>query len=170
MSTLRLTILTGFCIAIAGACTQPPAETATEPPVVDAREVLIERGNRFELDTPYSPPPGDINAHYTMGFARTLCSGVFVTGLDEERLAADQLRLDAVVRNLEVIGEAVKQLPEEITQQQSHVEWRKIGSLRDILIHHYFGIDVGIIWDVVQNKLPDFERQIRTIPENLDDG
>ncbi len=94
----------------------------------------------------------------------------YITGLDEERLAADQLRLDAVVRNLEVIGEAVKQLPEEITQQQSHVEWRKIGGLRDILIHHYFGIDVGIIWDVVQNKLPDFERQIRTILHSLDDG
>ncbi len=94
----------------------------------------------------------------------------YVTGLDEERLAADQLRLDAVVRNLEVIGEAVKRLPEEITQQQSHVEWRKIGGLRDILIHHYFGIDVGIIWDVVQNKLPDLERQIRTILDSLDDG
>ena len=94
----------------------------------------------------------------------------YVTGLDEDRLAADELRLDAVVRNLEVIGEAVKQLPEEMTRQQSHVEWRKIAGLRDILIHHYFGIDVGIIWDVVQNKLPDFERQIRTILEDLDDG
>ena len=93
----------------------------------------------------------------------------YVTGLDEERLAADELRLDAVVRNLEVIGEAVKQLHEEITQQQSHVEWRKIAGLREILIHHYFGIDVGIIWDVVQNKLPNFERQIRTILESLDD-
>ncbi len=94
----------------------------------------------------------------------------YVTGLDEAGLGADELRLDAVVRNLEVIGEAVKQLPEQITQQQSDVEWRKIAGLRNILIHHYFGIDVGIIWDVVQNKLPDFERQIRAILSNLDDG
>ena len=94
----------------------------------------------------------------------------YVSGINQESLGADELRLDAVVRNLEVIGEAVKQLPEEITQQQPDVEWRKIAGLRDILIHHYFGIDVGIIWDVVQNKLPDFERQIRTILENLDDG
>jgi len=57
----------------------------------------------------------------------------YVAGLDEERLSADELRLDAVVRNLEVIGEAVKQLLEEITQQQSHVEWRKIAGLRTIL-------------------------------------
>ena len=83
---------------------------------------------------------------------------------------AQALQSHAVVRNLEVIGEAVKQLPDELTQQQFHVEWRKIAGLRDILIHHYFGIDVGIIWDVVQNKLPDLERQIRTIREGLDDG
>jgi uncharacterized protein with HEPN domain len=82
----------------------------------------------------------------------------YVADLDEARLGADELRLDAVVRNLEVIGEAVKQLPEELTRRHSHVEWRKIAGLRDILIHHYFGIDVGIIWDVVQNKLPEFER------------
>jgi len=94
----------------------------------------------------------------------------YVTGLDQETLAADELRLDAVVRNLEVIGEAVKQLPEEMIRQEPHIEWRKIAGLRDILIHHYFGIDVGIIWDVVQNKLPDLERQIRTIREGLDDG
>ena len=94
----------------------------------------------------------------------------YVTGIDQEGLEADELRLDAVVRNLEVIGEAVKQLPEEITQRQSHVEWRKIAGLRDILIHHYFGIDVGIIWDVVQNKLPDFERDIRAIIDSFEGG
>jgi uncharacterized protein with HEPN domain len=94
---------------------------------------------------------------------------VYVVGLDEKGLAADELRLDAVVRNLEVIGEAVKQLPEEMTRQQAHVEWRKIAGLRDILIHHYFGIDVGIIWDVVRNKLPDFELHIRSILDSRDD-
>ena len=73
------------------------------------------------------------------------------------------------MRNLEVIGEAVKPLPEYVTRQQAHVEWRKIAGLRDILIHHYFGIDVGIIWDVVQNKLPDCELQIRSILDNRDD-
>jgi CubicO group peptidase (beta-lactamase class C family) len=87
MSVLRiaLAILAVFIIA---ACSQPAEdappiepEPATEP---DPIQALIERGNRFELDTPYSPPPGDINAHYTMGFARTLCSGVFVSGLDED--------------------------------------------------------------------------------------
>jgi len=94
----------------------------------------------------------------------------YVSGLDAAGLEADELRLDAVVRNLEVIGEAVKQLPEETTRQQSHVEWRKIAGLRDILIHHYFGIDVRIIWDVVQNKLPDLQRQVRAILNSMDDS
>lgn len=58
---------------------QPAAVTEPEP-----AEGVIERGNRLELDTPYSPPPGDINAHYTMGFARTLCSAVFISGLDPD--------------------------------------------------------------------------------------
>jgi uncharacterized protein with HEPN domain len=94
----------------------------------------------------------------------------YVAGLDQDRLEADQLRLDAVVRNLEVIGEAVKRLPQALTDRHSGIEWRKIAGLRDLLIHHYFGIDVGIIWNVVQTKLPNFERQIRDILKNLDDS
>lgn len=58
---------------------QPAAVAAALP-----AEGVIERGKRLELDTPYSPPPGDINAHYTMGFARTLCSAVFVSGLEPD--------------------------------------------------------------------------------------
>jgi uncharacterized protein with HEPN domain len=66
-----------------------------------------------------------------------------------------------VLRNLEVIGEAVKQLPAEVRAAHPDVEWQKIAGLRDILIHAYFGID--IVWDVVSNKLPELERRIREI-------
>lgn len=93
----------------------------------------------------------------------------YVNGLDKERLEGDQLRLDAVVRNLEVIGEAVKRLPEDVRTIEPAVEWKKIAGLRDILIHHYFGIDVTIIWDVVTTKLPKLERQVRIILDRLDD-
>ncbi len=74
--------------------------------------------------------------------------------------------MDAVVRNLEVIGEAVKQLPHDVRSASPDVEWQKIAGLRDILIHAYFGIDVDIIWDVVSNKLPALETQIRRILES----
>ena len=93
----------------------------------------------------------------------------YVGDLDKNGLEADELRLDAVVRNLEVIGEAVKRLPEDLRTQESDVEWRKIAGLRDILIHHYFGIDVAIIWDIVATKIPDFERQIQIIVESLEE-
>ena len=82
MPALRPTI-TSLSAALVIACSpapEPPPE-ASDP---DPRQALIERGNRLELDTPTVPPPGDPDAHYTMGFARTLCSGVFVSGLDED--------------------------------------------------------------------------------------
>lgn len=85
----------------------------------------------------------------------------YTAGLSADSFAADNKTLDAVLRNLEVIGEAVKCIPDEVRLQHLHVEWKKMAGLRDILIHHYFGIDAEIIWDVVQNKLPELERQIR---------
>ena len=85
----------------------------------------------------------------------------YTVGMSAGTFAADSKTLDAVLRNLEVIGEAVKRVPDEVRSQHQQVEWKKIAGLRDILIHQYFGIDAEIIWDVVQNKLPELERQIR---------
>jgi uncharacterized protein with HEPN domain len=73
----------------------------------------------------------------------------------------DEKTIDAVVRNLEVIGEAVKKLPEDLRVQHSAVEWKKIAGLRDILIHEYFGLDSEIVWDIVQNKVPALDREVR---------
>jgi uncharacterized protein with HEPN domain len=78
----------------------------------------------------------------------------YTEGYTLQTLTADQRTLDAVIRNLEIIGEAVKKLPERARAGRPEVDWRKISGLRDILIHEYFGIDEEIIWDVVQNKLP----------------
>jgi len=69
-------------------------------------------------------------------------------------LSSDSKTLDAVVRNLEVIGEAVKMLPDEIRSRQPDVDWQKIAGLRDILIHRYFGIDPEIIQDTFRISCP----------------
>jgi uncharacterized protein with HEPN domain len=69
--------------------------------------------------------------------------------------------LDAVVRNLEIIGEAVKHIPEAVRKNSAEVEWRKIAGLRDILIHEYYGVDAAIIWDIVENKLVALDKAIR---------
>ncbi len=85
----------------------------------------------------------------------------YTAGMSADSFAADNKTLDAVLRNLEVIGEAVKCIPGDIRAQHPQVEWKKMAGLRDILIHQYFGIDAEIIWDVVQNKLPELEKQMR---------
>ncbi len=87
----------------------------------------------------------------------------YTAGLPSETWTSDDKTLDAVVRNLEVIGEAVKQLPEPFRQAHPEVEWKKIAGLRDILIHAYFGIDEAIVRDIVANKLPTLARQIKDI-------
>ncbi|MBL8190023.1 MAG: DUF86 domain-containing protein [Acidobacteria bacterium] len=71
--------------------------------------------------------------------------GRYTAGLNIETLANDEKTLDAVIRNLEIIGEAVKNVPDEIRQQYPETEWKKVAGLRDILIHRYFGIDLEII-------------------------
>ncbi len=78
----------------------------------------------------------------------------FTAGLTKQDLAGDRKTRDAVIRNLEVIGEAVKKLPDEQRSEHPEVEWKRIAGLRDILIHDYFGIDLDIVWDVVKTKLP----------------
>lgn len=62
--------------------------------------------------------------------------------------------MDAVVRNLEIIGEGAKRVPETRPQRMPDIEWKRIAGLRDILIHNYFGVDVDIIWEIVTTKMP----------------
>ena len=72
----------------------------------------------------------------------------------------DELRIDAVIRNLEVIGETVKNIPENIRIKCPEIEWKKIAGLRDILIHAYFGIDFDILWDIIKSKVPKLKGSI----------
>jgi len=87
----------------------------------------------------------------------------YTAGLSLTAFPGDAKTLDAVVRNLEVIGEAAKTVPEAIRLQHPEVEWTKIVGLRNILIHQYFGVDAELIWDIIRNKLPALERQIQAM-------
>lgn len=79
----------------------------------------------------------------------------FTDGMDLVQFRADEKTYDAVLRNLEIIGEAAKHVPDKVRDTMPEVPWRKISGLRDIVAHAYFGVDDEIVWDVVRNKVPE---------------
>jgi len=82
-------------------------------------------------------------------------------GLTKEEFIRDETLKRAFVRSIEIIGEAVKQLPDDLRQGYSQVEWRAIAKMRDRLIHAYFGVDYEIVWDAVINQVPLLQRVVR---------
>lgn len=74
-------------------------------------------------------------------------------GLTRETFEEEAKTAEAVAWNLVVVGEAVKQLPDELTEREPAIDWRKIAGFRDVLVHAYFGLDTDIVWDVVETKI-----------------
>ncbi len=85
----------------------------------------------------------------------------YTANMDRNEFLCDEKTYDAVVRNLVVIGEAAKRVPEAARGRHPTVNWRKVCGLRDILVHAYFGIDDDILWDVVANSIPELRRALR---------
>jgi uncharacterized protein with HEPN domain len=84
-------------------------------------------------------------------------------GLSFGNFMADETVKRAVVRSLEVLGEATKQIPVDVKLQWNAIDWKAIAGMRDRLIHDYMGVNYTIVWDVVQNRIPELERTIRAI-------
>ena len=77
----------------------------------------------------------------------------------------DQKTIDAVVRNLEIIGEAAKNIPEDFIEEHNNLPWQEMVSMRNKVIHEYFGVDVEILWQTIHEDLPKLKGQIKTLPE-----
>lgn len=90
----------------------------------------------------------------------------FTAQISFDEFVEDEKTYDAVVRNLEIIGEAAKNVPEDIRVRYPGIEWRKIAGLRDVIAHEYFGIDNDILWDIIQNKINALQEEVRRIMEN----
>ena len=76
---------------------------------------------------------------------------------EKDDVIYDDVLCRAMVRSLEIIGEAAKKLDDEFKSVNHHIEWKKIAGTRDKLIHDYFGIDYDIVWDIIQTKIPDLD-------------
>jgi uncharacterized protein with HEPN domain len=85
----------------------------------------------------------------------------YTGGLSLDGFMADEKTQDAVVRNLEIIGEAANRLPQEFKVRRADIEWPKIVGLRHRIVHDYFGIDLKIIWRIINEDLRVFKAQLQ---------
>jgi uncharacterized protein with HEPN domain len=91
----------------------------------------------------------------------------YVDSYEGNDFTLDPLTLDAVVRNLEIIGEAAGKVPVPIRKKEPDVDWRKLRSIRNILAHEYFGVDEQIVKDLVENKVFNIEEKVEALIERL---
>ena len=90
--------------------------------------------------------------------------GRYISQLDHDDFLKQELVIDGVARNLEIIGEAARQLPEEFKGLYPQIPRTQIAGLRNRIVHDYFGLDLEIIWEIIQHDLPELEKQIRSLP------
>lgn len=87
----------------------------------------------------------------------------YTKGMSFKEFSKDEKTKDAVVRNFEIIGEATRQLPEKIKTKYPEVEWKSMIDFRNVIIHEYFGIDLEIMWNIIEVKLVPLEEKIKKI-------
>lgn len=89
----------------------------------------------------------------------------YIGDMNYEEFSKDSKTIDAVIRNLEVIGEAAKQIPDSIKQKYREIPWREIVGLRNRVIHEYFGVDLDIVWEIIKHDLPDLKEKLKNVFE-----
>ena len=91
----------------------------------------------------------------------------YISDMDKDEFIQDRKTYSAVIREFEIIGEATKNLSEDIIEKYNEIEWRDIVDFRNILIHEYFGVDFDIVWNVIRQDLPRLQRIIELVIQEL---
>ncbi|MCX6750080.1 MAG: DUF86 domain-containing protein [Candidatus Pacearchaeota archaeon] len=91
----------------------------------------------------------------------------FSKNISKKELVVNRLNQSAIVREIEIIGEAVKNLSEDIKDKHKEIEWKDIAGTRDKMIHHYFGVDLDIIWNIIKISIPDLKIKILKIKKEF---
>lgn len=100
-----------------------------------------------------------------IGFAEKVLS--YTEGMDRTTFVASEITYDAVLRNLELIGEAATRVPDEVREVHPEIPWRMIIATRNRLIHAYLGIDDDIIWSIVHNDIPSLLAALKRLKQDL---
>ncbi len=91
----------------------------------------------------------------------------YIEGYELESFKVDQMRVDAVMHNLMIVGEAIKNIPADIRQKMPEIQWQRISRFRDLVVHHYFGIDLENVWQIIQTHLPELQSQVTELLQQL---
>ena len=91
---------------------------------------------------------------------------VFTKGLDKEKFSKSKLRQSAVIRQLEIIGEASKNIPLSFKEKYAEIPWKEIAGFRDVLSHAYFGVSMDRVWNILEKDLPHLQEEIEKIPRD----
>ncbi len=89
--------------------------------------------------------------------------GEYIEGVAYEQFSSNKMIIDAVVRELEIIGEASNNFTEEFRQKYPDMSWRRMKDMRNFLIHEYFGVNTKVVWETCQNDLPALQRFVETV-------
>lgn len=92
----------------------------------------------------------------------------YLAGMTFEAFLQDTKTQDAVMRNLEIIGEAAKQVSDDLRDRYQSIPWRSMAGLRDRLIHHYFGVSLDVVWEIVSVELSEVAQQLRATLRDLE--
>lgn len=92
----------------------------------------------------------------------------YTKGITKEEFINSKKTQDAIIRRIEIIGEAAKNVPEDVKKNFPNIPWKRISGMRDILIHGYFGVDLGLTWKVASEEIRDLRKKVMKVKKDLE--